>query len=357
MKSTLVLPESLEAYRDWVGPTHERLAHASLSEVRNQLPALHRDETWGTGYVVFPPRDDNGKLVSDYEKSHAVVIPYTYGNNNWPNWVFRTQFIQGAIHEATGQNVQVVGFPNSTYRHAGGHALLASQEPRMNDFNDGELTTVSLGRFTPYSRRHAQILDKELGLKSVDMFGMSLGASIALADSTAISKAGVVELWSSTHIDPATLHVGTSEAKQAFGFVTTMNQFFKAVDESGVPAYTRAQEAGISHLGGQILGSIIGTLADLRIAENAATRSGMAKGSFAAALYNFLQNNAITPISVAVGNGTRVASDQAALQLPLQMEPGNQLEVSSWPYAHAVTNHLGIISIIAAKNYARASRP
>ncbi len=353
MKTTHVLPESLEAYRDWVAPTHELLAQVSLSEVRNQLPTLQRDEEWGTGYVVFPPRDANGKLVSDYDKKHAVVSDYTYGNNNWENGVIRTQMLQGAIHAATGEYVQVVGFPNSTYRHAGGHALLASQEPRMNEFNEGELMTVSLGRFTPYSRRHARILDKQLGLTSADMIGMSLGASIALADSTELTKAGVIDLKSSTHIDPATLHAGVSETKQAFGFVGTMRQFFQAVKDTGIPAYTQAQEAGMSHLAGQVFGSVLGTLLDLRIAENTALRSGMAKGNFPTALRHFFEINSVSTVSVAVGTGTRIGNDQVALDLPAFLNPGSQLEVSAWPYAHALTNHSGIVAILAAKNYVR----
>lgn len=354
MNKKLLLPESLEPFRDWVAPTHERLSVMSLSQVRDQLPIVQRDADTGTGYVVFPPRDNDGKLMADYDRSHALVVDYTYGNNNWPNWVIRNQFLQGAIHEATGEDVQVVGFPNSTYRHAGGHALFASQEPRMNEFSETELATVSRGRFAPYALRHVRIIDKLLGLASVDMFGMSLGASIALADSTELSRSGVVELKTSTHIDPATLHEGISETQQAFGFVTTMKQFFAAVKDSGVPAFTQAQEVGLFHLPGQIAGSLIGTIADLQIAENTATRSGMSNGNFTQAVQNFLRINSVSPLSVAVGSGTRVGDEHVALRLPHLIERREQLEVTAWPYAHALTNHLGITSIIAAKNYMRA---
>lgn len=350
----MILPESLEADRHLVGPIHERLAVWGLTDMRRCVPDLQREPIYGTGYVVFEPRDYDGKKVEASRHNAALLLPYTFANNNWPNWVLRTRFIQAAIAEACGELVRVIGLPVSTRRRAGGESLRTLRhQSRMAFFDRRELSMIKQGDFNPYAIRHNKILSS-LGVKTLDIFGMSYGASLGLADAQFIDQKTDVTLASMGSMDPATLHDKVSEPQIAIGFAGTIKNFFNAVQEGGVPAYTRAQEAAPQYLLGQVLGSVAGTLADISIPELTAAKSGMANGRFSFELGNFFKGNTSTPVLVVGGAGSGVTSAESfgGLQEFRQMQTG-QLEVLTLPHGHAVTNHLGYVGICAAKTYLR----
>ncbi len=347
MSEALILPDSLEQYRPWAEPTQERLAKMSLANFVDQMPPLRRSDD-GTGYIILPPVGENGKATDQYDRDHAILLNYSYMNNHWPNYIMRARSIQGVIHTATGAHVQIVGFPSTTSRKSGGLPWRMPQEPKQNYFTSEELWQISVSDFRPYAERHGRVVEK-LHLSSIDLFGTSFGGVVALTNARYMTEKAVVNVKSSTHIDPATLHARKTEKDQAFDFVRSIGPSFDAARDSGVPAYTNAQEAGLRYLPGQVVGTISGAIGDLRLAEMTAIRTGMARGGFTAELDAYLQLENAAPVTLAAGKGSKI-TDKGIFDSILH----HLVEKHSLPYGHALTNHMSINGIIAALTYKRA---
>ncbi len=338
-----VLPDTYQYYRSWISPVHTLLAGVSLREIAESMPPLQRDEN-GTAYAVFEP-----PLNPDYDRTHAIIAPFTFANNYGPNWAIRLRYLQGSIKQATGHDIAVVAFPNTTTRRARG--AVRPHQTHMHTFQADELSLIEAGDWRPYAERHAAIIEK-LGIESVSGFGMSMGGSVLVRDARQIVKKGVAEVTDLTFIDPATLHGEADEKTMRNGFITTIQDFHQAVLDSEVPAYTMAQNARYSSFHRQIAGSVAGTLGDKKVPEAAAQRKGMTVGNFIDGLERFSAESPRTATSVVTGENSGISNIDDEQSAYLAALPNTEL-FRNLPYGHAITNHLGLVSIIGTLTYRR----
>ncbi len=234
--------------------------------------------------------------------------------------------------------------------------MFGRHQSRMAFFKPDELRRIASSDFSPYAIRHNKIVS-QLGIDTLHVFGMSYGATLGLADARHFTNETDVNLASMGLMDPATLHDKVSETQMARGFVGTIKNFMSSVQESGVPVYTRAQEAAPRYMAGQFLGSLAGTALDLTIRELYAVRRGVANGGFENELHSFFLDNTDTPVLVVAGTDSGITSAQSYKTLNNfeQIETG-QLETLLLTHGHAAANQLGYIGICAAKSFARGAK-
>jgi len=338
-----VLPPEYQYYRDIITPVHNRLAQMSLDDIWKSLPPLETGPG-GTRYAIFNPP---GITDPEQLKSlHTILAPHTAQNGRGAQWGARIAYVIGAIKKHSNVDVRVLSLPSTTSRWARGEKNpTKSHVTNMNAFNVRELRQIAEGDNTPYALRHAAIVDK-IGATSVGGFGMSMGGSILMSDVKYIADNGIAKVTDFTCIDPATLHGDTTKNKMKLNYIKNISNFHDAVRDSALPPYTVAQNSRYSSFIRQAFGSLGAERRDRKIPEIVAQREGMTHGNFQLQLHEFTK--AYPDVAVGVGLG----KDGGITELDDELSIGVNTKIyDDLPYGHAITNHLGLFSILTALTF------
>ena len=290
------IPESLQALEDdRFREAHQRLAGASLDEVRRVMPAVQRHSFEQAGFVDLRPEEE-------CDAKRAVVVPFPFTNGWEASMALRLRLLQASMPQPT----RVIGFPHNT---------LADRQ--VYSLSRQELVAVSSGDFEPLARQQLTAL-AALGIESFGLWGYSAGAAIGAAtlrlaaarEQFSLHPSGLAE-------EPNGLDRTQSALRKAFT-APGLTRLNAAVAASGMPALVAVQAADGWRSRPRQLWQYVHFMANATLASNRAIRLAFAHDGFGADVLDALSVNPELRLLIARASDSLVTPADSPSRIRLQ---------------------------------------
>lgn len=235
---------------------HEEMSAMTLRDVRLAMPELKGGSDTAAYYTIEPQAED-------YDRSRAVVIPYTYATGHMPHMYMRAQHLQSSLREP----MRLIAFPNNKVGQPSCH------------LDDIDLTFLRKGDYSPITDRYNRALEQE-GIERIDLSSYSQAAAVGADWLQRNGRFGYFDVNSAVLAEAPDIKFRQNRRELAKDFGKTPGSSLKeAVLSTGIPALAEASGYSLGSfvqktrvMGSFFLSAVLKT--------NLAIAQGMTEGNF-----------------------------------------------------------------------------
>lgn len=219
MKSQLHIPERFLPLADATFyDAHDRMARKTVNDFLNDMPTEKYFEA-GIDSVRYVDMIPN---IGEYDRVVFSELPF---GNGWGS----NQYLRHLVMQQCAlPDARIIVFPNNTI------------EQKVYSLDGDERQKVAAGDFTPVAQKQARVL-ASLKIDRINGIGPSQGASLAAATGRFIADKGVAEPGNFGFFEaPNVVDRSVKQLSSDFK-ATSLAEFNKAVNDSGIPALSEIQ--------------------------------------------------------------------------------------------------------------------